>query len=111
MHRGTDDPRSFEAARYECTGLEHRSEWNRLLLGRRLNPTVEVQKIVVCTRRSVIGWIQFDASWHGNEIQVLAASAFRGQQETLLVASPGAQVQTDCCRELQLLYGLDTVCG
>ena len=95
MHRGTDDPRSFEAARYECTGLERRGEWNRVLLGRRLDRTVNAEKIVVCTRSSVIGRIQFDASWHGNGIQVLAASALRGEQETLLLAAPGAQLQTD----------------
>ena len=95
MHRDTDDARRFEAARYECTGLERRGEWNRLLLGRRLDRTVNAEKIIVCTRSSVIGRIQFDASWHGNGIQVLAGSAFRGEQETLLLAAPGAQLQTD----------------
>src|SRR5438270_9794539 len=62
MHRDTDDARRFQAARYECTGLERRGEWNRLLLGRRLDPTVKSEKIIVCTRSSVIGRIQFDAS-------------------------------------------------
>jgi len=95
MHRDTHDARRFEAARYECTGLERRGEWNRLLLGRRLDRTVKAEKIIVCTRSSVIGRIQFDASWHGNGIQVLAGSAFRGEQETLLLAAPGAQLQTD----------------
>ena len=95
MHCDTDDARRFEAARYECTGLERRGEWNRLLLGRRLDRTVNAEKIVVCTRSSVIGRIQFDDSWHGNGIQVLAGSAFRGEQETLLLAAPGAQLQTD----------------
>ena len=95
MHRDTADPRCFEAARYECAGLERRGEWNRLLLGRRLNRTVEAEKIVVCTRSSVIGRIDFDSSWHCNGIQVLAASALRGEQETLLLAAPGAQLQTD----------------
>ena len=95
MHRDTHDARRFEAAHYECTGLERRGEWNRLLLGRRLNRTVEAEKIIVCTRSRVIGRIQFDASWHGKGIQVLAGSAFRGEQETLLLAAPGAQLQTD----------------
>ena len=35
MHRDTDDARRFEAARYECIGLERRGEWNRLLLDRK----------------------------------------------------------------------------
>ena len=95
MHRDTADPRCFSATSYECEGLERRGEWNRLLLGRRLDRTVNAEKIVVCTRSSVIGRIRFDASWHGNGIQVLAASALRGEQETLLLAAPGAQLQTD----------------
>jgi hypothetical protein len=95
MHRDVDDARRFEPARYECTGLERRGELNRLLLGRRLHRTVNAEKIVICVRSSVIGRIQFDALGHGKGIQVLAGSAFRGEQETLLLATPGAQLQTD----------------
>jgi hypothetical protein len=95
MHRNTDDARRFEATRYECIGLERRGAWNRLLLGRRLDRTVKAEKIIVCTHSSVIGRIKFDTSWHGNEIQVLAGSALRGEQETLLLAAPGAHLQTD----------------
>ena len=95
MHRDTADPRCFSATSYECEGLERRGEWNRLLLGRRVNRTVEAEKLILCTRSSVIGRIDFDASWHGNGVQVLAASALRGEQETLLLATPGAQLQTD----------------
>jgi hypothetical protein len=106
MHRDTDDVRRFEAARYECTGLERRGEWNRLLLGRRVDSTVNAEKIVICARSSVIGRIQFDDSWHGNGIQVLAGSAFRGEQETLLLATPGAQLQTDAGNWEVLWHGL-----
>lgn len=95
MHRGTDNARRFEVACYECTGLERRGEWNRVLLGRRLGRTVKADKIIVCTHSSVIGRIKFDTSWHGIEIQVLAGSALRGEQETLLLAAPGAQLLTD----------------
>ena len=95
MHRDSDDARRFEAARYECTALERRGEWNRLLLGRRLDRTVKAEKVIVCAQSSVIGRIQFDASWHDKGIQVLAGSAFRGEQETLLLAKPGAHLQTD----------------
>ena len=95
MHYGTDNARRFEAARYECTGLERRGEWNRLLLGRKVDRTVNAEKIVICARSSVIGRIQFEASWHGNGIQVLAGSTFRGEQETLLLAAPGAKLQTE----------------
>ena len=92
MHYGTS---RFDGARYECTGLEHRGEWNRVLLGRRLNRNIKAEKIMVCVRSSVIGRIRFDSYWSDDKIQVIAGSALRGQQETLILASPGAQFQTD----------------
>jgi hypothetical protein len=92
MHGGTS---RFDGARYECTGLEHRGEWNRVLLGRRLNQRIKAEKIMACVHSRVIGRIRFDSSWSDDQIQVVAGSALRGQQETLLLASPGAQFQTD----------------
>jgi hypothetical protein len=85
----------FDGARYECTGLEHRGEWNRVLLGRRLNRSIKAEKIMACVHSSVIGRIRFNSSWSDDKSQVIAGSALRGQQETLLLASPGAQFQTD----------------
>lgn len=95
MHRFADQAGHYEAAPYECTGLERRGEWNRLLLGRRLKRTTNAEKILVCTRSSVIGRVRLDRAWHDNGVQMLAGSAFRGEQETLLLATPGAQLQTD----------------
>lgn len=92
MHGGR--PR-FDGARYECIGLEHRGEWNRLLLGRRLNRSVKADKIMACIHSNAIGRIRFDSAWSDNKIQVIAGSALRGQQETLILASPGGQFQTD----------------
>jgi hypothetical protein len=92
MHCGTS---RFDGARYECTGIEHRGEWNRVLLGRRLNRSIKAEKILAGVHSSVIGRIRFDSSWSDDKIQVIAGSALRGQQETLILASPGAQFQTD----------------
>jgi hypothetical protein len=92
MHCGTSH---FDDARYECPGLERRGEWNRLLLGRRLNRSIKAEKIMACVHSTVVGRIRFDSPWSDDEIQVISGSALRGQQETLLLASPGAQFQTD----------------
>ena len=106
MHRDTDDVRRFEAARYECTGLERRGEWNRVLLGRRLDRRVKAEKIILCARSGVIGRIQFDRSWHDSEVRVIAGSAFRGEQETLLLVTPGARFETDAGIWEVLWHGL-----
>jgi hypothetical protein len=92
MHGGRS---RFDQARYECTGLEHRGEWNRVLLGRRLNRSIKAEKIMACVHSGVMGRIRFESSWSDDKVQVIAASALRGQQETLILASPGAQFQTD----------------
>jgi hypothetical protein len=92
MHSGTS---RFDRERYECTGMERRGEWNRVLLGRRLNRSIKAEKILVCVRSNVVGRIRFDGSWSDDKIQVVAGSALRGEQETLLLTSPGAQFQTD----------------
>ncbi len=92
MHGGAS---RFEGERYECTGLERRGEWNRVLLGRKLNLSVKAEKILACVHSRVIGRIRFDSAWTDDQIQVVAGSALQGQQETLLLASPGAHFQTD----------------
>jgi len=95
MHQGTHDARYFENANFECAGIEHRGGWNRLLLGRRLRRSDPVEGVLLCTRSSAVGRINFDDHWHEESIQVIAGSAWRGVQETLILASPGAHFQTE----------------
>jgi hypothetical protein len=92
MHNGRS---RFDGERYECAGLERRGEWNRLLLGRRLNRRIKAEKIMACVDSSVVGRIRFDSSWSDDRVQVIAGSALRGRQETLILASPGASFRTD----------------
>ena len=94
MHGRAQEARDFEKACYESPGLEHRGEWNRLLLGRRLRQHMPADKLLACAQSATIGRINFDDQWHGLDVQVVAGSALRGAQETLILASPNAQFQT-----------------
>jgi hypothetical protein len=95
MHRAIDAARNFEGGIFECGGLERRGTWNRVLLGRRLKDSHRPKKILLCIRSSMAGRIRFDDPWHDESIEVIAASAFRGAQETLVLASPEAEFQTE----------------
>jgi hypothetical protein len=94
MHQGTYDARNFENANFECAGIEHHGGWNRMLLGRRLIGSGPADGVLLCARSSIVGRIHFDDQWHEESIQVIAGSAWRGVQETLILANPGAQFQT-----------------
>lgn len=89
---------SFEDACFESPGPERRGEWNRLLLGKRLKHTAPADKLLVCTRSTMIGRIEFDDQWHDENVNIVAGSALRGVQETLLLAGPGAELRTEAGR-------------
>ena len=91
MHR--NDP--FLPGKYETVGLEKRGALNRVLLGRRVALTVVATRILVCVRSRSVGRIGLDDQWHDDRLVVIAGSAFRGEQETLLLAEPGARLQTE----------------
>jgi hypothetical protein len=95
MHPALGNAEDFADACFDTRGPERRGEWNRLLLGRKLKPRTAADKLLLCWRSNALGRTGFDISWHDTKIQVLAASAFRGVQETLVLASPGAQFQTE----------------
>jgi hypothetical protein len=95
MHRATHEARDFEGGSFECDGIEHRGCWRRLLLGRRSRRGSSAENVLLCTHSSVVGRIHFDDQWHDGTIQVVAGSAFRGVQETLILASPRAQFHTE----------------
>jgi hypothetical protein len=44
---------------------------------------------------TVIGRIDFDNRWHDEGVSVVAGSALRGVQETLLLAIPGSELRTE----------------
>jgi hypothetical protein len=95
MHRSLGSKEDYEGHCFDSRGPERRGEWNRLLLGPRLKATSKADRILFCLRSGVYGRVNFDRPWHDATLQVLAASAFRGEQETLILAGPGTQFQTN----------------
>jgi hypothetical protein len=94
-HTETTGAGTFEDGCYQSPGLERRGEWNRLLLGRRSGPAIRVDRLLLCARSTVIGRIDFDGRWRDEGVIVVAASALRGVQETLLLAVPGSELRTE----------------
>ena len=95
MHGRAGCPGAFERECYESPGLERRGTWNRVLLGKRLKHTIQAERILICVDSREIGRINFDECWHDQSVSVVAASAFRGCQETLLLAMSGAELRTE----------------
>lgn len=89
---------NFEDGCYQSPGPERRGEWNRLLLGKRIGHAIRADGLLLCARSTVIGRIDFDKRWHDGSVVVVAASALRGVQETLLLAIPGAELWTEIGR-------------
>jgi uncharacterized protein (DUF952 family) len=69
--------------------------WNRVLLTKRLKHVTQADRILICVDSRAIGRIDFDESWHDQSVSVIAASAFRGRQETLLLGMSGAELRTE----------------
>ena len=88
------DTRTFEDGCYQSPGPERRGEWNRLLLGKAAGHTVRADRVLLCARSTFVGRIDFDNRWHDGSVIVVAASALRGVQETLLLAIPDAELRT-----------------
>jgi hypothetical protein len=91
----TSEAGNFENGCYQSPGPERRGEWNRLLLGKCIGSSVPADRLLVCARSTVIGRIDLDNRWHDGGVIVVAASALRGIQETLLLAIPGAELRTE----------------
>jgi len=69
--------------------------WNRVLLTKRLKHVTRADRILICVDSREIGRINFDECWHSPNVSVIAASAFRGCQETLLLVMSGAELRTE----------------
>jgi len=98
MYGRVDSPDAFEGECYESPGLERRGMWNRVLLAKRLKHATRADRILICVDSRAIGRIDFDECWHDQSVCVIAASAFRGCQETLLFATSGAELRTETGR-------------
>ena len=95
MHPDVREAEQFAGKTYESGGLEHRGSWNRVLLGREAKRLSNVHAILLCVRSDRVGRIEFQGKWHSEGVHVVAASAHRGVQESLLLMRPGATIQTE----------------
>lgn len=96
----------FLPGKYETPGVEKRGALNRVLLDRRAAPTAVATRILLCMHSRSVGRVDLNAQWHNERLMVIAGSAFRGEQETLILAEPGAQLQTQKGRMVVTWTGL-----
>ena len=87
--------RIFQPGSYQTTGIEKRGEWTRMLLGRRVSDGKTPDGILQCLQSGTIGRLNFESRWHSGYAQIIAGSAFHGEQETLVIGTPGAVIMTD----------------
>lgn len=95
MHPDTREAEAFAGKAYESGGLERRGSWNRLLLGREARCWNNPDSILLCIRSDRVGRINFQGEWRSKDVDVVAASAHRGVQETLLLLRFGSTIQTE----------------
>ena len=96
MNIGQHHGRVFEPGKYESAGIEKRGEWNRVLLGRRVRGSSQsANRILLCLRSGTDGRIDFSSEWHSGAIQIVAGSALRDEQETMILAVPQAEIRTE----------------
>lgn len=94
MHSGRTRAEDFIGRSFNSSPIERRGEWNRMLLGRAIGRETPADKLLLCVHSLTIGRIDFDTGWCGKGIDVVAASAHRGIQETLLLASLNAEIRS-----------------
>ena len=95
MHPDSREAEAFTGRTYESPGLERRGSWNRILLGREAMCRNNPDAILLCIRSDRVGRINFQGDWRSKDVEVVAASAQRGIQETLLLLRFGSTIQTE----------------
>jgi hypothetical protein len=95
MNVGQHHGRIFQPGSYQTTGIEKRGEWTRMLLGRRVSDGNTPDGILLCLQSGTIGRVDFESKWHSGGVHIIAGSAFHGEQETLVIGTPGAVIMTE----------------
>lgn len=95
MHPDTRKAEAFAGKTYESGGLERRGSWNRILLGREARRRNSPNALLLCVRSDRVGRINFQEDWRSKDVDVVAASAHRGVQETLLLLRVGSTIRTE----------------
>lgn len=92
------NPAEITPGIYESSGVEQRGSQNRLLLERRGEQGLRPDAVVVCVRSETHGQIVFSGTWRSPGVRMIAASDYRGQQETLLLMAVGRSINTESGR-------------
>jgi hypothetical protein len=95
MHSDSWGAEAFMGKAYESGGLEQRGSWNRVLLGREARCGNKPDTMLLCIHSDRIGRINFQGKWRSKDVGVVAASAHRGVQETLLLMRLGSTIQSE----------------
>jgi hypothetical protein len=85
----------MQAGIFETPGLERCGAQNRLLLRRKVKPSVPADMVLVRVDSDSAGRIDFGQEWRSPGIRVVAASAFSGRQQTLLLMPWSARITTE----------------
>ena len=81
--------------RFDTPGLERHGSQNRLLLRRKVKGSTPADMVLICLNSRTLGRIAFDGAWRSLGIRVVAASAFQGEQETLILMPLLGQITTE----------------
>ena len=89
------DPAMIAPGIYQSCGVEQRGSQNRLLLARRGRQKMRPDALLVCVQSAVYGRILFSEPWRSPGVKIIAASDYRGQQESLLLMPLGGIIHTE----------------
>ena len=92
---GAQGVTGFEPGNYASSGLERRGEWNRVKLDRKMPEPAIANLILIRVTSQEVGRIDLFTCWHGLDTHVVAGSSLRAEQETLILARPGARVTSE----------------
>ena len=77
-----------------CSEIERYRDTNRLLAVRRVSRDTVPTHFLVSVDSSIHGAISLRCRWREGDVQAISMSRYHGRQETLLLFSGGARIQT-----------------
>ena len=87
-------PDQIGQGRFSSPGIERNGSQNRLLLERKVKMDTPADMLLACIVCEQYGRISFDSEWRSRGVRILAASEFRGKQESLLLLPADGHVTT-----------------
>jgi hypothetical protein len=90
---------------YACTGIDKFGGWNRLLAIGRRDRADTVTHYLVAIDSLICGNIDFSAPWRNRGVRIIAASEYRGRQQSLLLLTPDGGFATSFGR-----WGINPAC-